>query len=118
MPVGQAEEIIALALVFVVHVIGGVLLVWALLDAEQRSGWRRRWGRGGDDGRPPPGPQPPPGGGRGERPPLPMPGADPSRVRLRDAVRLAQRHPRPARRPVHPARPAPRPPAPSRRRGQ
>ena len=33
MPVAaQAEELIALALVFVVHVIGGVALVWALLD--------------------------------------------------------------------------------------
>ena len=42
MPVGQAEEMVALALVFVVHVIGAIMLVWALLDAEQRAGWRRR----------------------------------------------------------------------------
>ncbi len=43
MPAAEAEEIIALALVFVVHLVGGLLLVWALLDADQRAGWRRRW---------------------------------------------------------------------------
>src|SRR5918998_5171404 len=104
MPVGQAEEIIALTLVFVVHVIGGVMLVWALLDDEQRSGWRRRWGGGGDD---PPAPQP--GGGGGRRAALPLPGASPSSVRLREPVRAADRYPRPARRPAHPAQPVPRP---------
>jgi hypothetical protein len=109
MPVGQAEEIIALTLVFVVHVVGGVLLVWALLDAEQRSGWRRRWGRGGDD---PSAPQP---GGGGARASLPLTDSTPSRVRLREPVRAADRYPRPARRPAHPAEPARRPvPAPAR----
>ena len=116
MPVGQAEEIIALTLVFVVHVIGGALLVWALLDAEQRAGWRRRWGRGGDD---PPAPQPG-GGGGGTRASLPLTDSTPSRVRLREPVRAADRYRRPARRPAHPAQPAepaPRPvPAPERRR--
>jgi hypothetical protein len=38
----EAEEIIALSLVFVVHVAGAVMLVWALIDSEQRAGWRRR----------------------------------------------------------------------------
>jgi hypothetical protein len=112
MPVGQAEEIIALTLVFVVHVVGGVMLVWALLDAEQRSGWRRRWGRGDDD---PPAPQP--RGGGGPRTALPLADSAPSRVRLREPVRAADRYPRPARRPAHPAQPDPRPvPAPERRR--
>ncbi|MDP8967755.1 MAG: hypothetical protein M3N04_04075, partial [Actinomycetota bacterium] len=100
MPAGQTEEIIALALVFVVHVVGLVMLVWALVDAPQRSAWRRRWGWGGGDD--PPAPQPPDGGGGGgARAPLPLPGGRPSRVRLREPVRAAERYPRPARRPQH-----------------
>ena len=122
MPVGQAEEIIALTLVFVVHVVGGVLLVWALLDEAQRSGWRRRLGGdGGDDG-PASDPQPPPDRGGGARAPLPLPGGEPGRVRLREDVRVAAGYPRPSRRPSHPPQPEPHPerqpaPAPERRRG-
>jgi len=113
MPAGQAEEIIALALVFFVHVVGGVLLVWALLDSEQRAGWRRRWGWGGEQGTPRP--RPPDGPG-GARVPLPLETTRPSHVRLREPVRAADAYPRPARRPEHPAQPAPRPaPAPGRR---
>ncbi len=104
MPAGQAEEIIALALVFAVHVVGGAMLVWALLDGEQRSGWRRRWrGGGGDDG--PPDAPPPRGAGDGVGPQLPLAGSAPSRVRLREPVSAAERHPRPARRPAHPPQP-------------
>jgi len=128
MPVGQAEEIIALTLVFVVHVVGGLLLVWALLDEQQRSGWRRWLGGDGDDDGPSSGPQPQPppepGGGARAALPLPLPGGDPSRVRLRDDGRVADGYPRPARRPDHPPRPAPHPhphpqrrPAPQRPRG-
>lgn len=115
MPAGQAEEIIALALVFVVHVVGGLLLVWALLDDDQRAGWRRRWGwGGGEDPRPP---QPPADPAGEDRPLLPLPQATPGRVRLREPVRAADAYPRPARRPAHPEQPAPRPvPAPERRR--
>ena len=123
MPPAQAEEIIALTLVFVVHVIGGVLLVWALLDEEQRAGWRRRLGGGGGGGGdgPSPGPQPRPDRGGGARAPLPLPGGEPSRVRLREDVRAADGYPRPARRPDHPPQPAPHPErqpaqAPERRR--
>ena len=108
MPPAQAEEIIALGLVFVVHVIGGLMLVWALLDAEQRAGWRRRWrwGRGGDDGPPrPPAPQPSGGRARVEPPPLPLPAATPSAVRLREPARVADGYPRPARRPEHEPQP-------------
>ena len=107
MPVGQAEEMIALALVLVVHVIGAVMLVWALLDAEQRAGWHRRWGWGpGDD---PPATPPPGNGGGGARvrAPLPLPGAEPSRVRLREPVRPGDRYERPRRRPAHPGVPVP-----------
>jgi len=107
MPAGQAEEIIALALVFVVHVVGGLLLVWALLDGEQRAGWRRRWGRGGGDDRP--APRPPSGPARDRRPPLPLPTTSRSRVRLREPIRAGEVYPRPARRPAHPKQPAPLP---------
>jgi hypothetical protein len=113
MPAGQAEEIIALALVFVVHVVGGLLLVWALLDDDQRAGWRRRWGPGG--GEDPHPPQPPADPAGDVRPPLPLPSATPSRVRLREPIRAADAYPRPARRPSHPDEPAPQP-APERRR--
>ena len=106
MPVGQAEEIFALSLVFVVHVVGGLMLVWALLDEEQRAGWRRRWG-GGDDG--PDAPPAQPGGGGGARAPLPLPGSDPSRVRLREPVRAAAGYAPPPRRPAHAPQPAPTP---------
>lgn len=114
MPDGQAEEIVALALVFVVHVIGGAMLVWALLDDRQHRAWRRRWGWGGgpgdDDDRPmSPGPR---GGGRAATLPLP-PDAAPSRVRLRQPARVADGYPRPSRRPDH--LPAPEP-TPARRR--
>ena len=115
MPAGQAEEIIALALVFVVHVVGGLLLVWALLDDDQRAGWRRRWGWGG--GEDPRSPQPPADPVRDVRPPLPLPSAIPGRVRLREPIRAADAYPRPARRPAHPEQPAPQPvPPPERRR--
>jgi hypothetical protein len=119
MPAGQAEEIIALALVFVVHVVGAVMLVWALLDGEQRSAWRRppRPPGGGDDKDPPPAPQPPSGGGRALRPSLPLRDSQPSRMRLREPVRVADAYRRPLRRPGHPpATPAPQPAPPARRR--
>ena len=118
MPVGEAEEMTALALVFVVHVIGALMLVWALLDAEQRAGWRRRWS-GGDDDDPPPPPPPGPSGTRapadGAPPALPLPAAGPSRLRLREPVRVADGYPRPARRPEHEPQPQ-RAPVPERQR--
>lgn len=107
MPVGQAEEMIALALVFVVHVIGAVMLVWALLDGERRTGWPRRWGWGSDED-PPATPPPGDGGGGAHVPaPLPLPGAEPSRARLREPVRAGDRYERPPRRPAHPDVPVP-----------
>ncbi|HEV2775371.1 MAG TPA: hypothetical protein VGV90_07250, partial [Solirubrobacteraceae bacterium] len=84
MPVGQAEEMLALALVFVVHVIGAVALVWALLDGEAQAGWRRRWPRGGDDTPPDRRPDPPVPPGVRTPPDLPLPVTTPSGVRLRE----------------------------------
>jgi hypothetical protein len=101
MPAGELPEILALTLVFVVHVIGGALLVWALLDDEARDGWRRRWRRRGQQ--PPDGPRP----AAAVRPPLPLPDAAPSSVRLREPGRVGDAYPRPARRPAHPPAPAP-----------
>lgn len=106
-PTTEYQEIVALALVFVVHVVGGVLLVWALLDDETRAGWRRHWGwgDGGDEQPPrPPAPRPSP---QVRRPAPPeLAGADQSRVRLRGPGRLADAHPRAPRRPDHVPQPA------------
>jgi hypothetical protein len=104
-PATEYQEIAALLIVFVVHLIGGVLLVWALLDDDTRAGWRRRWGFGrGDDRSPqPPAPQPP---AAVKRPALPDLPADQSAVRLRGPGRLADAHaPRP-RRPEHVPQPS------------
>jgi hypothetical protein len=88
------KEVLALALTVLVHVIGMAALVWALLhDDEKRSDWRDWWPR--DDEPPEPPPQPRDRGG------LPLPDALPSAVRLREPGRLAEGHPRPARRPEH-----------------
>jgi hypothetical protein len=101
-PVGQVEEILALGIVFVVHVVGGIMLVWGILDDEGRKPWRRWWRRGGGEG-PPVDPDPTPGG---DRVALPLSDAAASRVRLREDGRLADGYPRPPRRPEHPV-PAP-----------
>jgi hypothetical protein len=100
----ELQEIVALGLVFVVHVIGGLLLVWALLDDETRAGWRRRWGRGGEEPEPEP-PPPAPSPVAMPRPAVPLADADPSRVRLRGPDRLADARPLPLRRPGHAPRP-------------
>jgi hypothetical protein len=103
MPVNEAEEIVALTLIFVVHVVGGLMLVWGMLDADARAGWRRRWWRRGDGpGDPPDDPRPAPPTGS---PPLPLADAQPSRVRLRDETPLRAAHPPPARRPQRSPRP-------------
>ena len=90
------KEVLALGLTVLVHVLGLGALVWALLQGdENRPNWRGFWpGDDGDDE--PPAPRPGPRGGG-----LPLPDATPSAVRLREPGRLADAHPRPARRPEH-----------------
>ena len=91
----MTKEVLALALTVLVHVIGMAALVWALLlDDDNRSDWRGWW-PGGDDV--PPAPPPPGPSGDG----LPLRDAEPSSVRLRERGKLADGHPRPARRPAH-----------------
>jgi hypothetical protein len=105
MPESEVQEMIALALVFVVHVIGGLALVWALLDDDTRAGWRRRWFGGGEDERDPtpPAPRPAP---VVAPPPLPLSASDPARARLRGPGRLGDLHPPAQRRPDHVPQPA------------
>jgi len=99
-PANEAEQILAMALIFVVHVIGGLMLVWGMLE---NDAWRPRWWRRGDDpGDPPPVAPPPPSPGRAR---LPLAGAQPSRVRLRDETPLRDAHPRPPRRPAREPQP-------------
>ena len=99
MAVQGLEETVALGLTFVVHVVGAALLVWAMLDRDDvkggRSGWWPRDDGPGDP--PPPEPRPGPSGDR-----MPLPGAAPSPVRLReDGGRIAEGYPRRPRRPDH-----------------
>jgi hypothetical protein len=107
-PQAELREIIALSLVLVVHLIGALALVWALLEDSTRAGYRRRWGFGGGGGEdpdpPPPAPRPTPG--RAVRPPLPLADAAPASARLRGPGRLADARDRPARRPDHAPEPA------------
>ena len=105
---GEAEEIVALALTFFVHVVGAVLLVWAMIDRDEsdEDDGRRGWWPRDDDPGPEPQPDPP-----GRRVPLPLPDAAPSAVRLREeGARIGDGHPRPERRPSHVPDPAPRQP--------
>jgi len=89
------KEILAIGITLLVHVIGLVALVWALLDGDQdRPDWRDWWP--GDDDVPPE-PSPAPGGGG-----LPLADARPSAVRLRQPARLSESYGRRERRPVHP----------------
>jgi hypothetical protein len=92
---------LALLITVVVHLLGIVALVWALIDpdAEERPDWRGWWR--GDDERPTP---PAPVAPRGD---LPLPAAVPARVRLREPGRLADGYTRPERRPAHVPAPAP-----------
>jgi len=97
MPGTEAEEILALALIFVVHIAGGLMLVWGMLEGDARPyPWRRRGrGRGPDDPESDPSPPSPPPA----RAPLPLGGAEPSRARLRDETPLREAYPPAPRRP-------------------
>ena len=97
-------ELLAIGLTFVVHLIGGAVLVWALIDRDDADAgsWRDWWPKDDRDPEPPVEPVGPRGGGV-ERPALPD--AQPSPVRLREAGRLGDRKAAPARRPAHPSVP-------------
>ncbi|HEV7494360.1 hypothetical protein [Baekduia sp.] len=97
-------EVIAIALTLVVHFLGAIVLIWAIIGDEQID-WRATlWPRDDDGGgggpgfEPPRGPDGGPGGGM-LAPPLAD--AAPSPIRLREPGRIADAHPRPARRPAH-----------------
>jgi hypothetical protein len=97
--VEHAEQLIAMSLVFLVHVLGAVALVWAMLDDRGWRGLKDWWPR--DDGPsddPRDDDRPTPGGGRVD---LPLPSATPSPVRLREPGRIGDATARPARRPEH-----------------
>jgi hypothetical protein len=102
-------ELVAIAMTVLAHFVGAGVLVWALLDGEKLD-WRGTlWPRDDDGGGPgfePPRDEGPQGGG-GVVVPVPLlPDAAPSAVRLREPGRIADGHPRPARRPEHePSRP-------------
>jgi hypothetical protein len=92
------QEILALALTFLVHVLGVAALIWHLLqNDEERPDWGGWFRDDGDDPRPPDAPGAGPPGGA-----LPLPDAAPSTVRLREPGRLSDARPGPARRPAHP----------------
>lgn len=99
----MSGELIAIGLVFLVHVAGAAFLVWAITaEDDDVRGLRGWWPRDeGEDGEPPRPPEP--SGGPSD---LPLPTTDPSPVRLREPGRLGDAHPPPSRRPVHPPHPA------------
>ena len=95
----MSKEVAALLLTLVVHVIGAAALVGALMHGSAPGSWRSWWptdeddeGRGGQGREEPPKRPSPSDGG------LPLPDAVPAAVRLREPGRLADAHPRPARR--------------------
>ena len=98
-------ELLALLLTFFVHLLGGAVLIWALMDRddEDASSWRDWWPR--DDRGPEPPVEPLAPGGDGVLAPV-LPDAQPSPVRLREPGRIGDRKAAPARRPAHPPVPA------------
>lgn len=100
----MALEVIAITLTLVVHYIGAIVLIRAILGDEEID-WRGILRPGDDDGGDGgPGFEPPrsgDGGGGGDVLAPPLAEAAPSPVRLREPRRIADAHPRPARRPAH-----------------
>ena len=88
----MSSEALALGITFLIHIIG-ICFLFGLMLREDNSGWRDWWPRDDDDdgGSGPSGPEPGP----------PLPGADQSPLRLREAGRLADAHRRSPRRPEH-----------------
>ncbi len=91
----MSKEVLAIGLTLLVHILGLIALIWALvINDDERPDWRDWWPGDGDAA---PEPDPSPRGGD-----LPLPDALPSAMRLREPARLSDGYRRPARRPVHP----------------
>lgn len=99
----MSAQLIAIGLTFLVHVVGAVFLVWAMIGEDDDVRGLRDWWPRDDGGDGPPRP-PEPTAGPGN---LPLPSAGPSPARLREPGRLADAQPPPPRRREHPRRPAP-----------
>jgi hypothetical protein len=98
-------ELISIGLVLFVHVLGGAALIYMLVR-DSGDSVRDWWPSDDEDGGPPvlgPDHTSPRGGGDA----LPLPGASPSSVRVRDGERIAEGYPRPTRRPAREPQPAP-----------
>lgn len=99
-------ESVALLVLVLPHLIGGVFLAWWILPSSAKHelrGWFRDEG-GGEHRSPRPVP-PSSGGGRSN---VPLPDAAPAAVRMREPGRLGDGRPIPRRRPQHPVEPEPR----------
>lgn len=92
-------------LTFVVHVIGVVVLIWAIVAGQDERPDGRGWWRGDDGEDPAPVPDPPAPRGGG----LPLPEAKQSLVRLREPGRIARHYELPERRPAREPRREPAP---------
>jgi len=93
-------ELLSIGLVLLVHVLGGAALIYLLVrdSGETVRDW---WPSDDEDGGPPLlGPDGGSPRGGGDALPLPLPGAGPSSVRVREGERIADGYPRPPRRPA------------------
>jgi hypothetical protein len=97
-------QIAALAITFVVHVLGAACLVWALLGDRGFDGLRDWWNDGGGGEPPAPEPRAPDPRPSGPGLPLPLPESVASDVRFREPGRIGDHRGRPARRPHEPVR--------------
>jgi hypothetical protein len=103
----DAELMVIFGALHVVALLLGGVLFYMFLRSESTTSWQppdedEGGGGGGNDRRPLP-PKPRPTGG------VPLPDAVQAARRLRGAGTLRDAHPRPARRPAHPATPVRRP---------
>ena len=94
--------VLAILLTLVVHLIGALILIWAMGLEDLRGFFSAGGGRGGTPPEPE-APRPPHSGGG-----IPLPDAVPAKVRLRDEqLPLGELRRRAARRPAHVPEPAP-----------
>ena len=94
-----AGPVLAILVLTLVHFAAFGLLFWHLAGRELLGVFRLGSDDEGRGGPPRDDPPPEPGGDRGGG--LPLPGASPSPVRLREPGRLAEGYPRRPRRPEH-----------------